>query len=109
MDVLRTGAFAKAGIRTIGIAAHPEDHPLVATGILDAALIEKADAIAGAGHDIFIVTQFAFEAAPILARLRRIRQAGISAPVRIGIRAFLSTWRNITTDSANPLARAVRT
>ena len=32
-----------------------------------------------------------------------------TTPVRIGISAFFSTWRNITRASDSPLARAVRT
>ena len=40
-----------------------------------------------------------------------MKSSGITTttPVRIGIMAFFSTWRNSTAVSASPLARAVRT
>ncbi len=85
LDLLATGLFEAAGIAGIGVAGHPEGHPLVATAVLDAALNDKRDYAARAGLDFFIVTQFAFEAQPILAWLARQRAAGMTGPVRIGV------------------------
>jgi len=85
LDVMRTGLLERHGIRSILLAGHPEGHPAVDDGELDTALMEK---IAYArGHELVpeIVTQFCFEADPIIAWLRRIRGLGIDAPVRIGV------------------------
>ena len=73
LDVMRTGLLERHGIRSILLAGHPEGHPAVEDGELDAALKEK---IAYArGHQLApeIVTQFCFEAEPVIAWLRRIR------------------------------------
>ena len=85
MDLLRTGLFEKHGVRFVGIAGQPEGHPKVASAVLDAALQEKCAHAVAAGLAPFIVTQFCFEARPILEWLGRIRRAGIDAPVRLGV------------------------
>lgn len=85
LSVIESGLLESAGIRTVGVAGHPEGHPSVAGDVLAAALREKQVAAARAGLGLFVVTQFAFEAAPVLAWLQAIRLAGIDASVRIGI------------------------
>ena len=52
---------------------------------LAAALATKQALARAAGLDLFVVTQFAFDARPILDWLAGMRHAGIAAPVRIGI------------------------
>jgi methylenetetrahydrofolate reductase (NADPH) len=85
LDLLRTGLPGQYGIRSILIAGHPEGHPSVADPELDAALREKTAFAREHGLAIEIVTQFCFEAAPVLAWLERIRAMGIDAPVRVGV------------------------
>lgn len=85
MDVFATGAIERAGIRAVGFAGHPEGHPRVDTATLEAALLAKRDAARAAGLGLFVVTQFAFEAAPVLAWLERTRALGLDAPIRIGV------------------------
>jgi methylenetetrahydrofolate reductase (NADPH) len=52
---------------------------------MEEALLAKRDAARAAGLGFFIINQFAFEPAPILAWLRRVRALGIDAPVRLGV------------------------
>jgi methylenetetrahydrofolate reductase (NADPH) len=85
IDLMRTGLLARFGIRTLLFAGHPEGHPAVDGGTLDAALQEKLALAKAHGHAVEIINQFCFEAEPILAWLRRIRALGIEAPVRIGV------------------------
>jgi methylenetetrahydrofolate reductase (NADPH) len=85
LDIIATGLLEQNGVRSVGVAGHPEGHPSIDSATLDAALLVKRDAAARAGLDLFIVTQFCFEAAPILGWLARIRLAGIAAPVRVGV------------------------
>jgi methylenetetrahydrofolate reductase (NADPH) len=87
IDLLASGRIAASGVSTVGIAGHPEGHPSVDAAVLDRALIAKHDAAARAGLACFIVTQFCFEAAPILAYLDRLDRLGIAAPVRVGVAA----------------------
>jgi methylenetetrahydrofolate reductase (NADPH) len=84
-DVLATGVFAANGIRAIGVAGHPEGHPSVPAPELAAALAQKQSLAHAAGLDMFIVTQFAFAAEPILSWLADTRRDGVTAPVRIGL------------------------
>jgi methylenetetrahydrofolate reductase (NADPH) len=85
LDVIATGLLQAHGVTGVGIAAHPEGHPTVGVEALDAALAAKQKAVLEAGLDLFIVTQFCFEAEPILGWLERTRRRGIDAPVRIGV------------------------
>jgi methylenetetrahydrofolate reductase (NADPH) len=82
---LETGLFARHGFRHLGLPAYPEGNPRIGAPALDAALRAKLALAAEQGIAARIVTQFCFEAAPILDLLRRLRAAGIAAPVRIGI------------------------
>jgi methylenetetrahydrofolate reductase (NADPH) len=84
-DVIATGLLERHGIASVGIAGYPEGHPRIAAPVLDAALSGKLAALAARGIEPFIVTQFCFEAAPILAWLSSARARGIGAPVRIGL------------------------
>lgn len=85
LDVIKSGLLQAHGVKAVGVAAHPEGHPALDAAALDAALAAKRDQAAAAGLDLFIVTQFCFEAEPILSWLDRTRKAGIDVPVRIGV------------------------
>ncbi len=87
IDLLASGRFEAAGMRAVGIAGHPEGHPAVAADVLDRALVEKCSAAEAAGLVPFVVTQFCFEAAPILAYLDRLETLGITAPIKVGVAA----------------------
>lgn len=85
LQMLETGLFEKYGIGRVGIAGYPEGNPRIAGATLDAALLAKLDRAKHAGLSPYIVTQFCFEAAPIVAWVRRIRALGVGVPVRIGL------------------------
>lgn len=85
LELIETGLFAKHGIRTVGIAGYPEGHPKIATATLDAVLAAKILRLQNSGIAPYIVTQFCFDAAPIMSWLARMRAAGITAPVRVGL------------------------
>lgn len=100
LDMLRTGAFEARGFRRVAFAGHPEGHPVVAGPVMDAALAEKLDYAAAHGLEAEIITQFCFEAGPILDFIARLRGRGIETPVRIGAAA--------PTDAARLMKFAVR-
>lgn len=85
LSVIRSDLFAKYGIRHVGVAGYPEGHPQITATKLDTALLEKAALFADQGLDWSIMTQFGFDADPVLAWLAAIRRGGIVAPVRIGV------------------------
>lgn len=78
--------LAAAGISTIGFGAYPEGHPSVDALQLNESLWRKIEAARAFGLKPFIVTQFCFEAAPILAWERRSRDLfGRRVPLRVGL------------------------
>ena len=85
MQLLETGLFDKYGIKRFGVAGHPEGSPdMPDEAIADAlawknAFAERSDA------ELNIVTQFCFEAGPVIEWDKRIRAAGNRLPITIGI------------------------
>jgi methylenetetrahydrofolate reductase (NADPH) len=85
MQILDTGLLDKHGIRKVGVAGHPEGSPdITDAGILDALKWKNAFA-ERTGTELYIVTQFCFEAAPIIAWDKKIQAEGNKLPIRIGI------------------------
>ncbi len=85
LEVLASGQLEKHRIRKIGFAAHPEGHPVVDISALDNALRLKASYAQSSGADIWLASQFTFDAAPIAAWLDRLSLMEILIPVRVGI------------------------
>jgi methylenetetrahydrofolate reductase (NADPH) len=85
LQMLASGLFEKHGFRTIGLAAYPEPHPRIPTPVLDSMLRAKIALVRQCGMTPEVVTQFSFEAEPILAWLSRASEHGADAPVRIGL------------------------
>jgi methylenetetrahydrofolate reductase (NADPH) len=85
LELLQTGLFQRHGIRRIGLACYPEAHRRIDADLLEQALLAKLELAQGAGLDVWLVTQFCFEAAPILQRARQLRALGIIAPLRVGL------------------------
>jgi len=69
--------------KRIGIAAYPEGHPLIKTGVLMQALQEKQT------YADYMVTQICFDSAIIGKWLTAVREAGIHLPVYLGIPGVL--------------------
>ena len=85
LDLLATGLLQENGIARVGIAGYPEQHARIGDGALWAALSAKVALARKSSIELYIVTQFCFEAAPILAWIARLRASGIGLPVRIGL------------------------
>jgi methylenetetrahydrofolate reductase (NADPH) len=85
LAVIRSGLFAKFGVRQVGIGGYPEGHPQINNDILSRAMMDKLSVIAAEGQVGEIVTQFSFDADNVLDWLARLRSDHIEAPVRIGI------------------------
>jgi len=85
IEVIESGLPQSRGIREIGIAGYPEDHPRVAAAEIDRMLAAKIEAAAATGLAVHIVTQFAFSPEPILVYVARLRERGIEQPIRIGV------------------------
>lgn len=85
MQMLGTGLFDKHGIQHIGVAGHPEGSPDISDAAITQALRWKNDFAERTDADIYIVTQFCFEAEPIIEWDKRLRMEGNRLPIHIGI------------------------
>lgn len=85
LSVIATGLFERHGIKSVGIAGHPDGHPDVADAVIWQAMQDKVAALTARGLESQIVTQFSFDAQRVLGWLRDVRARGIDRPVRIGI------------------------
>ncbi|MEZ5709308.1 MAG: methylenetetrahydrofolate reductase [Blastomonas sp.] len=85
LAIIRTGLLAEYGVKRVGISGYPEGHPEIGNDRLWTASVEKQLELDRRGHDFAIVTQFAFDADPVLAWLEGLRANGVNALIRIGI------------------------
>jgi methylenetetrahydrofolate reductase (NADPH) len=66
LEILESGLLEKHGIRTVGVAGHPEGHPQVSDPVLRDALRRKNAYAAMTGVSVYVVTQFVFSADPVM-------------------------------------------
>ncbi len=89
MQLLDTGLFERAGIRRLRVAGHPEGSrdidPDGSMKNVSQALVWKQQYSIDTSAEMAIVTQFAFEAAPIIKWVENLAEQGITLPVHIGI------------------------
>jgi methylenetetrahydrofolate reductase (NADPH) len=67
LQILERGFIEKHGIRKVGVAGHPEGHKDVKDAVLRDAIVRKNAYASKTGSDVYIVTQFVFLPAPVIA------------------------------------------
>ncbi len=85
LQILDTGLLQRHGFRKVGMGGFPEGHPHADAAAARRVLALKAAYARETGTDMWLVTQFAFEAEPVANWLRALRDDGFAFPVRIGI------------------------
>ncbi len=85
MEILRLGLFEKYGIKSLGIAGHPEGSPDIKPAEVIHALLNKNAYAKQSPMHFYIATQFCFEAEPLIQWDRAIRAEGNELPIHIGI------------------------
>lgn len=85
LQIIRSGILEKSGIRNVYVSCYPEGHPRIANDRLREARVGKLAAIKHAGLEGGLVSQFCFEASPIIALARGIRSGPCPAPYRVGV------------------------
>ena len=96
LAVIESGALQRNRILNVGVGGFPDGHPVMSEEELEANLVTKLAAIQSGGLSGHIVTQFSFEARPIVEWIKWLRQRGISLPVHIGLAGptSLMAWLN---------------
>jgi methylenetetrahydrofolate reductase (NADPH) len=84
-DLLASGLVERHGLREVAFAGYPEGHPRIASRALDEALRAKVTLARRQGLDVSLVTQFGFDAAPILRWIEALRAQDMVCPVLVGI------------------------
>ena len=85
IEVLRTGLFDKYGFKKIGVAGHPEGSPDITAQECAQAIQEKNDFSYHTDTDLYLATQFLFEAEPLFKWEKAIRSQGNKLPIHVGI------------------------
>jgi methylenetetrahydrofolate reductase (NADPH) len=85
LAVLQTGIFQNLGVNRVAVAGFPEGNPHITESVVNEALAAKVNFARSNGLQLSIVTQFGFEAAPIVGWLRRIRARGMDVPIQVGL------------------------
>jgi len=89
MQLLETRLFDKAGFTRLHVAGHPEGNkdidPDGGRKNVEDALLWKAAFDQRTDADMAIVTQFAFDAGPIIDWANQVQTSGVGLPIHIGI------------------------
>lgn len=83
LKAFETSAFASAGLRTVGVAGHPEGNPSDPDS--RGSLRAKWSFLKASGIEMEIVTQWSFAPDKVSAYIEDLRAEGIAAPVLCGI------------------------
>ena len=83
--LLASGLVGHHGLREVLFAGYPEGHPRIASRTLDEALRAKVALARRQGLEVSLVTQFGFDAAPILRWIAALRAQDIVCTVLVGI------------------------
>ena len=85
LQILESGLLEQYGIKTVGVAGHPEGHRVVGDDVLREALRRKNAYQQRTGANVYLVTQFAFTADPVLGWEASHRSDIGSLPVVVGL------------------------
>ncbi|MCV6594211.1 MAG: methylenetetrahydrofolate reductase [Silicimonas sp.] len=89
MQLLENGAFDRAGFTRLHVAGHPEGNkdidPKGGVANVEEALRWKNNFNARTDADMAIITQFAFDAGPIIEWANSVAASGVGLPIHIGI------------------------
>jgi methylenetetrahydrofolate reductase (NADPH) len=85
LELLERSGIEQCDMRAIGVGAYPEGHPRIPIDVMEWAMSAKLARLRAMGVSPYVVTQFCFEAAPILDWLDRFRQKFDHVPVHVGL------------------------
>ncbi|ETX14279.1 methylenetetrahydrofolate reductase [Roseivivax halodurans JCM 10272] len=89
MSLLETGLFDRHGFTRLHVAGHPEGNRDIDTGggtaLVDEAARWKQDFAERTGAEMALVTQFVFDAQPVIDWAERMRRDGIRLPIHVGV------------------------
>lgn len=90
VQVLHSGVLERHGIGHVFVAGHPEGNQEIGAKRLRRAISQKNDYADSTDATVQLVTQFGFDAAPIVAWEQELRAAGNTLPIRVGLPGLAS-------------------
>ena len=91
LEIVESGLLEKHGIRSVGVAGHPEGHKEVPDAALRDALRRKNAYGRRTGADVRVVTQFTFSADPVVQWEQNYRDDIGGMPIVVGLPGLAST------------------
>ena len=85
MDVLESDLLSKFNYKFVGVAGHPEGSPDISNKNLDLAINEKNNFAKNADFQMYIATQFFFEAKSLIDWEKHLSTLGNNLPIHAGI------------------------
>ncbi|RVV97884.1 methylenetetrahydrofolate reductase [Mesobaculum littorinae] len=89
MQLLETGLFDKYGFERLHVAGHPEGNKDIdadgSSANVDAAAKWKQDFSQRTDAEMAMVTQFAFDMAPVIEWADRLKAEGVDLPIHVGV------------------------
>lgn len=89
IQLLESGLFDQLGFTRLHVAGHPEGNrdidPDGGTRLVDEAALWKQAFSERTDAEMALVTQFAFDAAPVVDWATRIAAAGVTLPIHVGV------------------------
>jgi len=85
LQLMQTGLLQKHNILRAGISGFPEGHPKISQKVLAESTVAKMKYARQIGVETWIVTQFVFEAAPVVEWLKGLRALDVNLPVHLGL------------------------
>ena len=89
MQLMESGLFDQYGFKRLHVAGHPEGNKDIdkdgSTKNVDDAMLWKQAFSERTDAEMAIATQFAFDAKPIAAWAERLKSAGITLPIHVGV------------------------
>src|SRR6185436_19363867 len=85
IELLESGVVSDAGIHRVGVAGHPEGHPVVADEVRWQALESKQAIARATGLTMHIATQFGFDTRIFAAIEQGLAAWGITLPIHAGV------------------------
>lgn len=108
MAILELGMLEKRGIKKIGVSGHPEGSPNISDSALSDAIRWKNEYASRTEIDIYICTQFVFEAFPVISWERKIRSLGNQLPIKVGVPGVATLQTLLRLAAASGIGQSVR-
>ena len=85
LSVITSGRLETHGVRRVSVTGYPEGHPGIPDHVLWPTLTDKLAALEARGLAAEVITQFGFDADPVLDWIAAVRERGLTVKVRVGV------------------------